>query len=232
MATNITPSREQVNQQVGATLSMADAASVLSTGHLQLVHQARVSRLTRTAASLQAQYGPNDPRVVKAKSDVTAGMASSAQISAANQQIATPAPTVPSGGWVLHGRVFDSQLQPAAKQTVFLVDQTSTYQQQIGFAYTDDTGYFLISFAGATAGQTQPALFVQVADANAQPVFLSTTAFQPAVNSVSYQNITLPAGGPIGDPPANIRVDAFPSVNSERKKAAPRKRTKARPPAR
>jgi hypothetical protein len=204
-----TPAPEQVKQQITSALSTGDGAAVQSATNLKWVQQARVSRLTRTAATLQAQYGATDPRVVQANAAVAAGTALVARISITNQQMATPAPAVPSGGWVLHGRVFDSQLKPVAKQTVFLVDQTNTYQKQIGFAYTDDTGYFLISSAEAPASPP-PSLFVQVANAAAQPVYLAKTAFQPAANSASYQNITLAAGGPIGDPPATVRADALP----------------------
>jgi hypothetical protein len=42
-------------------------------------------------------------------------------------------------------------------------------------------------------------------------VYLSTTAFQPATGSASYQNVILSAGEkPIGDPPPEIREIALP----------------------
>jgi hypothetical protein len=61
------------------------------------------------------------------------------------------------------------------------------------------------------ATQTSSPLFVEIANANAQPVYLSKTAFQPTLGAATYQNITLPAGeAPIGDPPPAIRQIALP----------------------
>jgi hypothetical protein len=194
-------------------LSASDSSAANTVQNLGLVHQARVSLLTRTAVALKAQYGASDPRVVAAEAAVTAGNAAVARIAVASQQTATPAPTVAAIGWALHGRVYNAQLQPAAQQTVYLVDATKTFQQQYSFAYTDATGYFLINYASA-AGQAAPTppLYVAIVDANAEPVYLSTTAFQPAAGTTTYQTISLAATGlPLGDPPAAIRNIAIPN---------------------
>jgi hypothetical protein len=110
-------------------------------------------------------------------------------------------------------------LQPVAGFTVVLVDGQKTYRQIYGFAYTDDTGYFLLSYAGSKSqslGQTQgaaaPELFIEVANAKVLPVYLSSIPFQPTLGSATYQNVILPSGGqPIGDPPEAIRKVALPS---------------------
>jgi len=221
-ASNTPPSSpaSQVREALDKALPSADSTVTQSVQHLQLVHQARVAQLSRTAASLKAQFGTKDSRVIDAEAAVAAETTTAGRVSMVSRQIATPAPQVSAGGWVLHGRVFNAQLQPAARYTVFLVDSKKNYQQQFGFAYTDNTGYFRINYPGtgsksetagsATEFQVQQ-LFVEVANPKAQPVFLSTTAFQPAAGSVTYQNITLPAGEkPLGDPPPAIRKVALP----------------------
>ena len=58
-------------------------------------------------------------------------------------------------GWALHGRVFNTQLQPISGLTVFLVDASKTYQQAYGFAYTDDTGYFLLNYSRGKCGDAR-----------------------------------------------------------------------------
>jgi hypothetical protein len=56
-----------------------------------------------------------------------------------------------------------------------------------------------------------PELFIEVADAEAKPVYLSATAFPPVLGSATYQNVVLPAGGQaLGDLPAEIRKVAIP----------------------
>jgi hypothetical protein len=124
--------------------------------------------------------------------------------------VSATAPQVSAIGWALYGYVCNAQLQPVSAYTVFLVDAKKADQGAYGFSYTDSTGYFLISFAGdpassqsptqensqpaPAASQTLPELFIEIANSNALPVYLSTTAFQPTLGTATYQNITLPAG--------------------------------------
>lgn len=205
-------SAAQFTAALTTTLAEADRSSAATVANLKLVHQAKLSQLTRTAAALKAQYGASDSRTVAAEAAVTAGTATVARLGVASQQTATPAPTVAATGWALQGRVYDAQLQPAAQLTVFLVDSKKAFQPQYGFAYTDATGYFLINYAppAGQAAQTPP-LYVEIANAQAEPVYLATNAFQPAAGSTTYQNITLAAGKkPLGDPPAEIKKIALP----------------------
>lgn len=159
-------------------------------------------------------------RAHPAQASVMAIQTTVARVSLVSQQLAAPAVQVASTGWALQGFVLNAQLQPVARFTVFLVDADKTYLRQYGFAYTDDTGYFVINYAGDT-GQTQAAtqqLFLEIANTDAKPVYLGSTAFQPVVGTATFQNIVLPAGEqPIGDPPREIRAVALPSTTKHRR---------------
>ncbi|HWF08923.1 MAG TPA: hypothetical protein VG297_10700 [Bryobacteraceae bacterium] len=217
MAANTTKTDSNISQlreQVGSGLSALDARATDTAGQLQLVLQARVSRLTRTAAALNAQYGPGDPAVKKAEAVAAAGQTAARRAAAVQEQLATPAPQVSPKGWALHGRVFDSGLQPLAAYTVFLVDAEKTFQRAFGFAYTDKTGYFLINYPGGNDTAAAAGLFVQVADANGDPVYVDSDPFTAEPSSATYQNIILPADGEaIGNPPAPVREAGLPGEN-------------------
>jgi hypothetical protein len=225
-----------IGSQVRSNLAATDNVAAQRVQTLAWAHQARAAQLSRSAASLKAQYGPDDPGVKSAEAGAAAANATAAQVAVVHHQVTTADPPVAAAGWALHGRVFDAQLAPASGHTVFLVDSAKTYQQAYGFAYTDPTGYFLLNYPGpagasgqtpsAASGQTPseaapqaattPELFVGVVDTKAQPVFLSTTAFQPVIGSATYQN--LPAGQqPIGDPPPEIRQVAIPKPTKNSK---------------
>jgi hypothetical protein len=210
-----------------SALGAADTTAAQRVATLGLVHQARLSQLTRTAARATKQYGAGSPQAAAAQTTVDAAKTTIARIAVVNQQITTPAPQVAAGGWALHGRVFSAALQPLSGHCVFLVDQQNAYQSAHGFSYTDATGYFLLSYAGSpattqtpgkqddtasqNADQAPTSLFVEVVNPKGQPVLISTTPFQPATGVATYQNITLPQGEPpIGDPPAEIHKIAFP----------------------
>jgi hypothetical protein len=200
--------------ELASTLASADNNATQRVQNLKLVQQARLSGLSRTAAALKAQYGPDNAQVKTAEAAVAATTTTVARVSIMHQQLTTPVPQVAKQGWALHGRVFSAQLQPVSGFTVFLVNAEKTYQQLYGFAYTDETGYFVLSYAGTQGQSPTPSaqqLFLEIADAKGRPVYLSTTPFQPATESVTYQNVVLPSGEqPIGDPPQSIRNIAIP----------------------
>jgi hypothetical protein len=216
----------KIDSDVTTALTATDAATTQRVQTLGLVHQARLAQLTRTAAAVAAQYGAGSTQAAAANAAVTAAQGTVARLAVLGQQVSPPQPEVDATGWALHGYVYNDQLQPVSAYCVFLVDEQNTYQSAYGFAYTDATGYFVLNVPGSTApakGQTQPApaaaaapapapkLFVQIANANAQPIYLSSAAFEPTTGAATFQNIALPAGEkPIGNPPRAVRKTALP----------------------
>jgi hypothetical protein len=185
--------------------------------NLGLVQQARASRLAREAAALK-QGGADDADVQAAEAAVQAANARTAAINVAHLEAATPVPEVTESGWVLHGRVFDADRQPAQGFTVFLVDQAKQFQGQFGYAFSDATGYFLIDYAGRPAGQAgeNVPLFVTVTNAKRQTVYVGTAAFKPASASTNYQNVFLqPLEAPLGDAPRRARTPTSPRAKKK-----------------
>jgi len=219
----------QLKSSLPVILSSADTDAADAVQNLGLVKQARLSQLTRVATNDTAQYGAGSAQATAAQNSVAATQSGISRITLLNQQVTTPEPTVTASGWALHGRVYDSNLKPLPGHTVFLVDGEKKYLSAYGFAYTDSTGYFLINYPGNAAGgaetqtdntaqqaTTSTELFLQIADTKARPVFLSTTAFQPAIGNATYQAVTLTAGEPaLGDPPAAVRAVALPPVDQK-----------------
>jgi len=225
----------QIRGRVKTAVTAADGVSADRVQNLSLISQARVSRLTRAAASATAEYGASSTQATAAQNTLSAGKTAVGRVQILQRQITTAAPPVTAAGWALHGRVYDAQLQPLSGHTVFLVDSQMIYQPAFGFAYTDSSGYFLINYPGAApsaaganpggpgacatpatpgaapaSGATEQ-YFVQIANPGAKPVYLSASAFQPSAGKASYQNITLPPGEPeLGDPPQAIRQVAMP----------------------
>jgi hypothetical protein len=214
-------------EQIQEAISSADTVASERIQGLQQIHQARLAQAMRVAGALKARYGGDDPRVQTADAAVTSMRTAVSRVSILREQMGAPSVQVTKTGWALQGRVLDAQLQPAARFTVFLVDAKKSYLQQYGFAYTDDTGYFVLNYAGDTAGAAAPAaaaapqLFVEIANTQGNPVYLSPTPFQPVLGATSFENIVLPAGrGPIGDPPPEIRKIALPRTGTQRPKGS------------
>jgi hypothetical protein len=166
-----TPTPAQINETTAAALASADTGSAQTILNLKMVHNARLSQLKRIADTLKKQLGPNDPSVRAAEAAVNVGSAKVARISVVHQELDTPSPQVAADGWALHGRVYSSDLKPLARYTVFLVDSQKTYQEAYGFAYTDDTGYFLFNVSGV---KTTPPLFLAMTNTNGEPAYLTS----------------------------------------------------------
>ena len=198
------------------------AADSFAAQRLQTIgklHQARIARLTREAAGFAKQGDAGAASLAGARAEIAAEKITVAKAAMLNQRAATADPQVPPSGWALHGRVYSSELAPAAGCTVFLVDPQNAFQSAYGFAYTDASGYFVLNAAATAApGGAVPAaaatqLYVAVADAKGEPVYLSATAFTPNPGVATYQTHVLPVGGkPIGDPPPEIRNIALPKT--------------------
>jgi hypothetical protein len=217
---DISATASQASEQLKTALNTADSTATQSIQTLGSVHQARLSRATRTAAALKTQYGADDPRVKAAEASVTATQTTIARVSAVQRELTVPVVQVSTTGWALQGYVVDTQYQPQTRFTVYLADANHLFVRQYGFSYTDDNGYFLINYTGdpqqqqstqTQTGAQTPQLFIGVVDQDRNPVFLSSTPFQPLLGSAAFQIITVPAGGQtLGDPTQPIRNVAFP----------------------
>lgn len=217
-----------------SALSSADAGQSDALQNFALIRQARLAQQTRALNAAVVQYGGDSTQAKAAQSVVTASERTAARLQLFLQKAATPQVAVAAQGWALHGRVYDSNLKPLADYAVFLVDEQKNYLASYGFCYTDGTGYFLINYAGAAAASSDqasgssseprahasagPALFVEITNPKARPVYLAGAPFQPVPGTATYQVITLPPGEPVlGNPPGEIRKVAIP----------PRKRSKS-----
>ena len=203
-----------ITSNVANAVMAADSTTAQSVQNLGLVHQARLAQVTRKAASVIARYGKNSPQAKAAEAAVAVSKATVARIAVVSRQTTSPQPQVTANGWALYGHIYHSTLQPASAYTVFFVDQQNAYQSSVGFAYTGSDGSFQINYPG-TEKTALPQLFLEVVNDKAQPVFLSTTAFQPQTGKATYQDVTLPVGEPVlGDPPPDIRSIAMPNTPS------------------
>jgi hypothetical protein len=214
----------EADDSLTSALSTVDTQATQRLTILGLIYQARQSQLTRSAANIAAQQGSGSEQATAAEAAVAAAKATVARLAVAQQQLTTETPAVSDSGWALYGRVYSAQLEPAVGYCVFLVDAQKAYYSAAGFAYTDSTGYFLLTYPetatkpGTPAGEAQPdtavqppVLYVQITNPSGQPVYLSTTALAPALGTATYQTFALPAAEqPLGDPPSAVRAVALP----------------------
>jgi FHA domain len=219
-ATSAVPGVDEAS--LASALGTVDTQAAQRLTTVGLVYQARQTRLARNAASIAAQQGAGSAQATAAEAEVAAAKMTAARLAVVQQQVSTAEPTVVASGWALHGRVYTAQLAPVAGYCVFLVDAQNAYYSPAGFAYTDSTGYFQLTYPG-TAAQADtstgtpdsavqpPTLYVEITNPHGLPVYLSTTALAPTLGTAAYQTFSLSASEqPIGDPPSEVRATALP----------------------
>jgi hypothetical protein len=196
----------------------SSTADTLTTSALTAADTVVASQLTMLASVHEAQDTPDATAVAAAKATIAAQQTTVARIKLVATQGATAAPTVPAAGWAVWGHVYDPASAPLANYTVFLVDANKAYQSAYGFSYTDANGAFSIVYtepaAQKDAANTTPSLptvFLAIANAKAEQVYLGSTALALTLSQALYVDTTLPAGEPaLGDLPAEVRKTALP----------------------
>jgi hypothetical protein len=211
----------ELDSGIAAGLTAADTFSASRLDNLGLVHQARITALTRTVNSLTAQYGAKVTQVIAAQANVTATQAVVARLLVVKQQTAETAPVVTSTGWAVWGHVYDSASTPLSGYCVFLTDAQKNYQDAYGFQFTDSNGAFVINWAGqdaqgAQAAATPPTVYLAITNAKAQLVYEGSNALALAIGSALYVDTTLAGGEPVlGNLPAKIKRVAQPAQNAK-----------------
>jgi hypothetical protein len=189
-------------------------ASAQFTG-LNLISQARTNQLQRQATTLTAQFGASDSRVVALQNSIQSEQSRALKLGAVRDEAATPAPPVPTGGWVLHGRVRDQNLQPVAKVSVLLLNEQKEWLRSYGYAFTDATGYFLLSYSPARSAKGTASVsvsaYLEVLDQNQQPLYIDSSAFSLSKGATLYRDIVLPSLSPLGVPPSGTVSVSPPS---------------------
>ncbi len=220
----------QNNQSTGSQILQSAWARPIDTQTAQQfiglaqVRQARANQLQREAASLTRIYGPQDPRVLAAQAALQNQRAYASKLGIARDTSSTAAPTAPASGWVLYGHVRNAGLTPAAQFTVFLADQGRAWLTQYGYAFTDQAGYYVLSYTPAThsteAGQKQAAAaapltaYVTVSDPACKLVYADTSPISLPADAAINRDIVL-GQGPIGTPPC--QEGAAPAVPPAKK---------------
>jgi hypothetical protein len=171
------------------------------------IRQARINQLQRQATALSAQKGATDPEVVSLQKSIQTQLALVSVLGVVGYQASTPAPTAPANGWILYGFVRDQNLQPAPKLTVYLVNEAKEWLRNYGYAFTDATGYFILSYAPDASidkerAPTSESVYLEVSSQARQPLYIDSSAFTLAVGAAQYREVVLSGQGVLGSPPA------------------------------
>lgn len=223
-----TPTASQLVQASWA--ASVDAQTAQQFTALTAVRQARTNQLQRQVTSLTKAYGASDPRTVAVQSSLTTQQTFATRLGMASATTSTTAPAVPANGWVVYGRVRNADSSPAPQLTVFLADESRAWLQKYAFAFTDQTGYFSLTYAPPAAsaapvekkprrsaeketekekdGEKETAntsvpvsAYLEVSNAGCKLMYIDSTPMSITAGASVYRDILLSGEVPLGTPP-------------------------------
>jgi|CZKX01.1.fsa_nt_gi hypothetical protein len=208
--------------------SQIDSQTAQQFTGLAQVRQARSKQLQREAATLLKTYGPKDPGVLAVQASLQNEQTFASRLGVVSATTSITAPTAPANGWVVYGHVRNADLTPGPQLTVFLADQQSrAWLMPYGYAFTDQTGYFTLSYAPSPTGKPDTVLaappatdknasgtqgaapaaagpltaFLEVSNPACKLVYVDATAMSITGGATIYRDIVLSAEVPLGTPP-------------------------------
>ncbi len=180
---------------------------------LTQIRQARTNQLQRQVTSLTTTYGATDPRVVAAQASLSNQQTFASRLGVVSTATSTPAPTAPANGWTIYGHVLHADQTPAPQLTVFLADECRAWLQQYAYAFTDQTGYYTLSYtpqadsavkktsAAETGGPQTLTAYLEVSNCSCQLMYIDASPMPIPTGAVISRDILLAATVPLGTPP-------------------------------
>ncbi len=198
-----------------AALDADRAASYAGLGTLQ---NASAASLDREQRLLVRKYGANHPRVTAVETRRAANVAFQSDLAVAHTLAATPAPGIDPDTYVFHGHVRDEHRGPLPGLTVALYNPEGEWLSEIGYACTDEKGYFILRHERSPENDEPPAqpasTEVRVYDASQTLLHREAEPLSPRFGVIDYREIiicgegtcTPPPGAPDEPPPASATV--------------------------
>jgi hypothetical protein len=190
----------EVAQQLDQSIAGADTHRADELDQLRIIREARAGGMEREAARLSAKLGPDDPRVAALTNAIEINREVVSNLTIEVERARTPV-TGDENSWILHGYVRDQNLKGVAGLTVAPYDEKTVWVEQLGFACTDDKGYFRLS-ARDIAGLNR-SVFVRVLNSGAF-LYADTSELKPELGRVDYREITLSADVRVCTPPGDV----------------------------
>jgi hypothetical protein len=192
MARAKTLNLKNVESNIERGIETADAERAKALEHLQLVRSAKTKSLNREHDRLSAKYGDKHPRVVALKARIKLNDGLLNNLSTEIDRAKTEIPVVADTSWVLHGFVRDLNGKPLNGLTVApydRADRTGNWVKPLGFACTNERGYFKIEAKDIKESQAQ--VFLRVLNKDGATMFCDAQSNTPRPGGLDYREIRI-----------------------------------------
>lgn len=189
-------STDEIFRKIDTALEQTDRLRADNLDKMAVIQQVNTQALAKERQRLSVKYGAEDVRVQRldAKLQFTQGFTQDLKVEIDKTKIQVP--TVDRNTWMVHGRVLQAKdKQGIPGLTVALVNRKGQWIRQLGYACTDERGYFAIIYPpqddkSTTKPSTEP-VFLMVSDANQRTLYRGSEALTIQSGQVIYREIFL-----------------------------------------
>jgi hypothetical protein len=234
--------RTELEELVLRSAEQVDALRAVGLRGMEGVTRARQAGLEREHARLSAKLGAEHPRVQAFAQRVGTGESRLRDLRVEVTRAETVVPQAGAGEWILHGYVWLASHDPAVDLTVSLVGGRDQWIEALGFACTDERGYFELGIradkseadkesrvAGTAAAVAKLQAFIRITNRDRVQLCRGREPISIVPGTVEYREITLgDSRGCVSPEPGKVEPDpkGEPGPERPKKRAAPQPRRK------
>jgi hypothetical protein len=203
----------EVSQEVSKSIAAADQQRAVELDRLRIISEAKASSMERESARLGAKLGLDHPRVKALTSAIETNRGFVRDLVIEVERARTDVPAVDPKSWFLHGYVRDQNLKGVAGLTVAVYDEKAAWIERLGFACTNEKGYFRLT--ATNFGAVDGPAFMRVLR-NGSSIYADRSELKPEMGQVDYREIILSGDVHVCTPPPGsgtpINPDEPPTV--------------------
>jgi hypothetical protein len=187
---------DEIIGKVDTSLAEIDRLRTEKLEKMAIVQQVNAKALEKERQRLSLKYGENHPRVQRldAKLQFDRGFTSDLKVEIDKSKIQVP--TVDKKTWLVHGRVLDrTDNQGIQGLTVSLVNNQEQWVRELGYACTDERGYFAIAYPPknrhSDTAIPKESVFLMVSDRDRRVLYRSSEPLSVELGQMIYREIFL-----------------------------------------
>ena len=187
---------DEIFQKIDTSLKQTDELRADNLDKMAAVQQVRAKALAKERQRLAVKYGTDDLRVqrIDAKLQFTRGFTQDLKVEIDKTKIQVP--TVDRKTWMVHGRVLQAKNnQGIPRLTVSLSDREKQWIRVLGYACTDERGYFALIYPPqddrSDTNLPTDVVFLMVSDADRPILYRSSEDLTIQLGQVVYREIFL-----------------------------------------
>jgi hypothetical protein len=140
------PGDEQIRQRLDSSITGLDDHRTENLERTQVLQTNKNNALKKEQARLQKKHGADHPRVAKITNRLDYNQAALPELKTEIERSQIKIPEFDANTWMVQGRVLNQKLTGIKGLTLALYDATGKVEKRLGYACTDERGYYAIRY--------------------------------------------------------------------------------------